>query len=310
MTLEQSFPTETDKEKRIHRIRQVNDILVPSVKYINKDFRVPNKLFKYYECNENNINALMEGYLWASDPNAFNDRLDCSASMWEKASFSFDMMNECFPPEFVSDIKGENSSESRNQFIEFYIRKMGVICLNSGKNKDLLWAYYNYNRGFCIEFNSELLIKDFAVKPIKLEYCKKIKKEKLSLDKYFYPKMVRWATIKKKNWKIEDEWRFIFLNSYSNRKKMYSKDSIKKIILGYDFFEDFDLVKNNKPVYIFRTKYTTNKFKIKLLNYLKEFPPKVNCWLLIDENTVELVNVPISIKLKSCRSYEIELFRR
>ncbi len=307
MTSEQTFSTETYKEKRTHRIKLVNDTLEPSVIYVDNHFQFPNKLLKYYECNENNINALKEEYLWASDPNSFNDIIDCSVALWEKESFTWKTMNALLPANFVNDIKGDSTLENRNRFIEFYIKKMGIICLNSGENKELLWGYYNQNNGFCIEFNPIRLTAALEVSPIKLEYCNKLAEEKLDFDKLFYPKMVRWASIKKEKWEIEDEWRYIFINTITNRKKKYSKGSINKIILGYHFFNDFQLIENNKPVHVFRAKYSTNRFKIKLLNHLKDIKSDTVYCVQLNDHTLKLENVPISIQSKTCRNYKVEI---
>ena len=41
---------------------------------------IPNHLYKYRVCNENNLNALKNRKAWFSNPNTWNDKIDVTAA--------------------------------------------------------------------------------------------------------------------------------------------------------------------------------------------------------------------------------------
>ena len=91
--------------------------------------------------------------------------------------------------------------------------------------------YYVIFQGFSVNFKSEILSSDLGFNPIKVEYdevdC--IKKIALIFDEFknkdLFPKIVRWATLKKQEWYHENEWRYLFFDidlGQTNRLRKFS----------------------------------------------------------------------------------------
>jgi hypothetical protein len=251
------FISKTKREIRVHKVERKDTLLTPSIEYSN-NYEIPKLLTKYYRADNYGYNVLKEEKIWAAHPNGFNDPFDCSVKMWKL---------DDFPKEFVkahlNDLKVElkkkglileetdssGSIESiRRQFFEFYLRMMGIFCLNSDDNSDLLWGYYNNQEGFSIVFNSDILNSIWKIRPLKVEYesirhFKKltlIQKEIENFD--VVPKIIRWTTLKKKNWFHENEWRYIFFDIVfeyqDSRLKSFPKEAINEVVLGYKYFRE------------------------------------------------------------------------
>lgn len=133
----------------------------------------PENLIKYYECNKNNCDALINNYLWASNPSDFNDPFDCSIFTLNENSFTKKWMlqtTESWSHEWWSEDKTQN----RDMYYNFYLKFIGIVCLNEYeiKNQDLLWGYYTSQKGFAVEFNEKILSEILSIKPIRINYRK------------------------------------------------------------------------------------------------------------------------------------------
>lgn len=118
--------------------------------------------------------------------------------------------------------------------------------------------------------------------PLKIEYqdIRDLKKLSLvyqeleSLD--YYSKLVRWISLKKKDWKHENEWRYVFLNisptKYDEARLIeYPKEAINEIILGYKFFPnvDYKYIDDKTTKYVFNRDIEAD-YPYKILQYLFE----------------------------------------
>jgi len=88
--------------------------------------------------------------------------------------------------------------------------------------------------------------------PLKIEYLnlEEIPKQRLTLQKEdfddlknIFPKIIRWITIKKKEWDYENEWRYLFwVRPFDpeSRKQKFSLNAIQSITLGFKFFDKIE----------------------------------------------------------------------
>lgn len=280
MTDIKPFLTETEKEKRLHKVEMKDDKPIPSIEYINKNYEVPKELIKYYRADKFGYKVLKDAKIWASNPYLhFNDPFDCAIQMWKL---------EDFPIEFaINHLQncGQRITTAyppivRKTYFEMVHKLFGIFCLNDSSNADLFWGYYNDHKGFSIEFSVDELSSVWGMKPLKVEYDHANKFEELLLipdevlNKKFLSKIVRWSTLKKLDWKHENEWRFVFLDIIDNnqnetRLKPYPRKAIQQIILGYKFFPNIDYERINDwtTKYIFKDDFENN-YSYKILKFL------------------------------------------
>ncbi|HYQ58129.1 MAG TPA: DUF2971 domain-containing protein [Draconibacterium sp.] len=247
----------------------------------------PERLIKYYRCDNHSYDALKNNYLWAAYPLQFNDPFDCSERFWDLNSFSYELLIEKLPEFHDLFSTEQNNFQRRRQFIEIF--SPGIICLNnqSNNNEDILWGYYSNQEGFCIEFDTRELIKSYGILPVKVNYVDdptQIRKCNLSNPE---GNVRDWITIKKRIWENEEEWRFMFNSADCNRyhpiykqgdkihrQKNYNSHAIERITLGYRFFaeqvNDHRLrhLTENSDEYVYSSK--DNLCKLDILSYAFE----------------------------------------
>jgi hypothetical protein len=285
-----------NKNRRKHSVffKEINGKteFTGNITYIDKNVTLPQYLIRYFSPEKHNFNALKENYLWASNPLEFNDILDCSILHWNHKSFTKKNLIDIEGKDIFQIVKGKDTLENRLNFVGLRLQTMGIICLNSGENQDLLWGYYNENKGFSIEYNTSKLIDSLGITPLKIDYVDNLEKLDYGID--YHPKMLRWGTIKKSNWEIEDEWRFVYFDTHQNRIKKYDNSAINKIVLGFYFFERENLEKLDIGQFLYQA--PKNSEKKKFIEYLSSNHSSSSlCWVNVNEFTLELEKVPITI---------------
>lgn len=248
---EYNYRSITENEIRNHIVEIDGKNILGRIEYTPQE-NIPKSLYKYYRCNKESFAVLKKNNIWASDPSTFNDPFDTSHLLWEAKNFPFQeikkLLKNILTPEIVA--KCNNKNQLRELFFMVIKDFVGLFCLNEGLNEDPFWAYYgDDHKGFCIKFKTDILTKDWHSEPLKLQYLEHeefIGKQLLHLnddiitDLYnLLPSLIRWATVKKKNWVHENEWRYLFWIrpfEHDSRLKQYSPNAIDSIILGYKFF--------------------------------------------------------------------------
>ncbi len=200
-----------------------------SITEITEKFVEPKFLYKFYGLNENSLDSLQNGYLYFSNPRNFNDPFDCLVNR-EKYIL-------------------KNGSEG----IRIHRENIGVCCFSLENNNPLMWGHYTGSySGFCLKFENNLLLrnKNIAIKS-HVAYLKDYKPNNEQLEKVieelnrqyicfehkeFMRKiltMVFEYCWKMKDWKYENEYRAISLNSKSyNNKMKFEKNTVKEIYIG------------------------------------------------------------------------------
>lgn len=278
----------------------------------------PERLIKYYRCDNHSYDALKNNYLWAAYPLQFNDPFDCSERFWDLNSFTYEAILAQVPEEFQDCFNKQQSNFQRRRiFIELF--SPGVICLNrpNRKDKDILWGYYTNQEGFAIEFNTTILTKEWSgAKLLQVSYLKDPKDvPKCSLEN---PNdyLLNWVSFKKEIWENEEEWRFVFhfdeCNGYNPifnlgdkkfRQKNYSPKAVCNLVLGYRFFQEQinndRKLKRTSKVDSFIFTPDDNQFKWYVLSYVYQngidlFQIEVSEEFRIRKRKIEILNMSSS----------------
>jgi hypothetical protein len=294
--------------------------------------KTPDKLFKFYSLNKNNLDALISRNIFASHPFQLNDLIDCNHDLVDFTKVTIidfynfysvfgltkkeiskkydDDKNHCFN-KFRSNIHNSNFSQ------------LGVISLSEDNTNLQMWTLYTKNEGFALEFNTfELKKPDNYFGPFPINYVEKLSKIPY---KYGLTSILYQTNIKNNNWSNENEWRFlgykpnmdtfningdIFEKGEENRLFKYSEDALNSVCLGFQFFKGIysnsgELIDLSK----LRFKKTEDFIKKELLNYLSIDFKKSIFILGIDTNTLKFGPIPISIN-KICNSkFKIEYLK-
>lgn len=269
------------ENQRVHKVEIDNGIPKTWEIDYGREITIPRELIKYYSVNQYGYKVLKNEMIWVTHPFDFNDPFDCSIQMWDIKSFPYEETKKIIE-EFVFFGKSSNLNlfETRKILLELVLRFVGIFCLNDKKNSDLFWGYYNNHKGFSIEFKTDILNSSFGMKPFKIEYKELMENDKLSLipeelnNGKIFPKLLRWATLKKQEWIHENEWRYVFMDidlGNTNRTRKYPIDSIQEIVLGYKFFSNTsnEWVNNVTKKYLFNEDFESN-YSFKILRFLFE----------------------------------------
>lgn len=283
--VERSKKASPKKLKRITLELDENEQL-----YIDlKDNYLPLELYKYYEINDNSVNSFENTSIYISHPNQLNDTMEGNLKLWDFCNL-FKMMKE--DGREFNELKEKNNF--CNEYYEKYFEYRGVFCLTKKYQNNLFWPHYTNERGFCIEFDSDIMIKSITENNVHIEskYVYPISYENLNkidlLEHCSYkisgvyrefnsniPSMYTIA-IKDKLWEYEDEWRIIAksnvpLKDKSFRKLKYDAKSISRIFLAEKFFSEDRFICSNE--------YS----KVKKFTFKKEHYEYKNLLVFIDE---------------------------
>jgi Protein of unknown function (DUF2971) len=249
-----------------------------------KDNLLPSKLYKYYLINDNSINSFSNESIFIAHPDQLNDTMEGNLKLWD-----FDNLVIMMKLDGIKDNEFEIKNKFFNEYRDEYFGFRGIFCLTKSYQNNLFWPHYTNENGFCIEFNSEILIKSIEsdnlhfeskyVYPISyrnlnkidlLEYCSfKIENNVKKFDSNI--PSVFTVAVKDKLWSYEDEWR-IFVKSKVSlkngllRKLKYESSSISRIFLAEKFFSGNRFDKEN--IHSTFIKYTFKKQSIDYKNIL------------------------------------------
>jgi hypothetical protein len=192
--------------------------------------------YKYRKGSEQDISALESDYFWASDFNNLND--PCEA-ISDKESFKVEL-------ELISKFFSGTNPVTRDALDKVYnnldqvqnrITEAGIFSLSKICNNDLLWAHYsNSHKGFCIEYDLDVLTKNkkydchlidvlYSDDPPKIDVLDLVNIKKNGFA-YFLQKLIG---TKAKSWSYEQEVRTI---TNKSGKQFYDFRAVKGIYFG------------------------------------------------------------------------------
>lgn len=239
----------------------------------------PENLFKYYALNEFSVDALRNGYFYASHPFELNDLLDSSIFLYYSSrKLSIEQYQHFFGDVYSKEELKEFYKHDIEERCTGYIQSVyevatnlfGIISTTEKEFNTLMWPHYTQEKGFQIKFNTTELEESIEKKihenneqylgfyPI--NYTKKLSPIDISeYDSMMLP-LYYSTNIKSSKWEYEKEWRFLisknnmgvpytrgglqpredYKTDVKNRYVYYDKDLIQEITLGNDFFNKRD----------------------------------------------------------------------
>tara|TARA_R110002049_G_C9172462_1_gene562055 strand:- start:6405 stop:7487 length:1083 start_codon:yes stop_codon:yes gene_type:complete len=230
---------------------------------INHDKTKPENIYKYYGISSYSVDAILNGYFYASHPMELNDHLDSSnyllgASKPLEFRYYKNFLGELFKTEpeklklyFEEDSIGLDGFFAKSfisQLWQVMSNKFGIISLTSQDKSDLMWPHYTNEKGIQIMFDTnelEVSVKqhiktDECLGLYPMNYCEYLNPIDISDFKFFHVPFLYLTNVKRESWKYEDEWRFII--SKQNMGVPYSK-------IGLDPRKDYEVNKENRRVF-------------------------------------------------------------
>lgn len=228
---------------------------------IEHDKIKPQNIFKYYSLSKYSVDALINGYLYASHPIELNDLLDSSPFLlYTSKKLDFDLYENLYAPvlENIEDIiKIYEEDANKENLCKGYISTMwevstnlfGIISTSENEFSPLMWPHYTQEKGFQLKFNTEKLEKSIQKKFPEHEqyiglypvnYTEKLSPIDVSPFQSLLVPFYYASNIKSKDWNYEKEWRIIV--SKQNMGVPYSKR-------GFNIREDYHVDKKNRYVY-------------------------------------------------------------
>jgi len=241
-----------------------------------------NKTFK------RDLKSIEKNYFWSSSIDGLNDPCETMIS-YDNFIDDVKLMTE-----YSNDSVKKNSEEVLSSLEDFisYRKKIGIFSLSKKYDDELLWAHYaNSHKGFCIEYDLEILLKLFKVENIHLYpvvYDKKVpeitKKDMPPINNELIKKLTSHKSLR---WDYENEFRII-TNSFGNY--LYDYKALKSIYFGlrmndkqkdiiFKTLKDRDIIfyeiKQIDKTYKFERKQIFNPYFV-LDTYMKFIPSKIN----------------------------------
>lgn len=183
----------------------------------------------------------------------------------------------------------ENKIDSLKGLVQYNFRtvlygRIGIYSMTEKSSNLLMWSYYTSHKGFCIEFDYNKFPFKFHG-PFQINYSENF--VPISIKNGGNICMLYQAILKAIDWEHEQEWRILperegtkpmelraldalkDLSEVTNRNFPITKESIVKIILGNQFFDnDNELVPSEE---VLKVSLKTNlSFKNRLLNAIEK----------------------------------------
>lgn len=158
------------------------------------------------------------------------------------------------------------------------IIRRGIFCLCEKNNDILMWSHYgNSNQGFCIGYNTKMLI-DFIRQNcdllafLKVKYFSEYPEYKISFAPKNIEELISNLTSKSIIWSYEKEWRLIIHNQTSIAISI-PNDIVEEIILGSNVQPETEqeILAIQKQKYpnakVFKVEPDDSEFKLNILPY-------------------------------------------
>lgn len=193
------------------------------------------RVFKYRGGDEQIFNrdltAIEKNYFWGSNFNQLNDPCETliSSDKFKSLTKTFvKLINKDAEPELEKVHEALDNVISRG-------KEIGIYSLSESYNDELLWAHYaNSHKGFCIEYDLDLLLESYSIDKVysfPIKYSKnppEIGVSDLS-DKDGISIVKKLAGNKSERWKYEKEHRII---TDKSGEHTYNFKAVKAIYFG------------------------------------------------------------------------------
>jgi hypothetical protein len=308
------------RRKYKYEFKETNSYPIVEVKDVMNQ---PEYLCKYYSINERNVSAVIARKIFVSTPDLLNDLFDSLYLNIKADTSQIDQYSDfanAFKDTF-DEVRFKESEEYREEFrinlFYYWNANTGILSMTEESTNDLMWAHYTDNEGFLLQFDYELFPDNFG-KPVPISYLEPYEFSEYQVSNLFHELYVN-SLLKKNIWVYENEYRFIvlpkndqpFLTSgrFSNeafdehlkesRLQTYPKESVKKIILGFNFF---------KKIISDENKINFGKPGGLLKKTLYDFAHKENIDMqMLKMDTKKMVFTPVDFELKPIIGLEYEI---
>ena len=252
-------------------------------------------VYKYRSGTNNDLKALENNQYWSSSTEQLNDPCEAITDT-KKVKKILNYIGQKVGIKNKEDLKliNDNTDEVLSMDV-----KMGVYSLSKTPLDELLWAHYaNSHKGFCIEYDLNILLKNdgenhihsfpvlYSNKPPSIGSWDLIRNEQNSMIKKF-------AFHKSKRWEYEQEHRIVTskigLNSYNHKalKSIYFglkiNESVKNQIINLPQLREvnFHQIVLEKNSYSFKSVELKTEKTFKS-NYLKQLPTSITNGKIIE----------------------------
>lgn len=151
---------------------------------------IPKRLFKYYKYDPKYNESRLSGEVFLSSPKNFNDPFDCqlgiennaeailrkkekdsvSKGKWLEHKLIELGYQEEDLPKYLNGLL-EDKKEIVDEVYDKQLQNIGILCTIPENDNLLMWSYYTNLEGFCIEYDTEKIIRDLTIGFIKtLDY--------------------------------------------------------------------------------------------------------------------------------------------
>jgi len=191
------------------------------------------RLFKYRggeeEIFKRDLVAIEKNFFWASNFNQLNDPCETLISSDKFKSLTKTVVR-------FTNKNVQQHLEKVHEALDNVLssgKKIGIYSLSETYNDELLWAHYaNSHKGYCIEYDLELLLETYPTAPVysfPVKYSKHPPEVGLNdlSDKDSIIKKL--GAYKSERWKYEKEYRII---TYEGGEHAYNFQAVKAIYFG------------------------------------------------------------------------------
>lgn len=220
----------------------------------------PKNIFKFYAISKFSVDALINGYFYASHPIELNDSFDSTKFLlYSSQNLGIDYYERLIQDTMTKEeiVTLYNSDINNEQKCNWYISThfdistnlFGIISTTAKENNLLMWPHYTQESGFQIKFNTEKLEHSIQSKLtdeenylglFPINYCSKLSPIDISAFRAMFVPIYYATNVKTNKWEYEDEWRFVV--GKQNMGVPYSK-------AGLDPRPDYFVRKENRYVY-------------------------------------------------------------
>jgi hypothetical protein len=259
-------------------------------------------VYKYRGGNEEvfqrDLSSIEKNYFWSSSIDELNDP-------WETIIQSEKFITQS---KTISWLFGKHTNEklyNLNEALESFLslnKRIGIYSLSKTFLDELLWAHYaNSHKGFCIEYNLEVLLDTFKTEKV---FSFPVKYNKVPPDITLADintknggLIHKLSGFKSKRWEYEEEHRII--TDYSG-KQSYNHQALKSIYFGLRMSEEhklemFDRLKG-RNIFFFQIQHLEKSYKFEAIRVENPF----------GENIHYLKNIPASVTKDKALSFEIK----
>lgn len=136
-------------------------------------YNLPSRLFKYYPYDNKLNEKRLTGEVYLASPLDFNDPCDCQRGVTnniQQLGKDLDWVKlKMIELGYGGKMKDEvalslmNGNESVEEVYNRQLQKMGILCTTESYSNSLMWGYYTNNEGFCVEYDTDKLVKALVV---------------------------------------------------------------------------------------------------------------------------------------------------